>query len=36
MLANFEGVHDGGQFKRCSLYLPLKSQEILQELVIII
>jgi hypothetical protein len=25
------GVHDGGRFKRCSLYAQLKSQEILQE-----
>ncbi len=30
------GVHDGGQFKRCSLYAHLRSQEILQKLVVTI
>jgi hypothetical protein len=30
------GVHDGEQFKRCSLYTQLKSREILQKLVVTI
>jgi len=35
-VGQLERVHDGGQFKRCSLYLPLRFQEILLKPIIII